>query len=357
MKIIIGMSGGVDSSVAASLLLNEGHEVSGITMSLWDGSIKILPGGGSCFSPEEKFRIAETRAICDFLKIDLRVIDCSNEFKDSVINCFISEYKSGRTPNPCVLCNQIVKFGAFISKAEKLLGPQDRFATGHYARIKFNETTGRYNLLKGLDPKKDQSYFLYRLNQEQLSRIIFPLGEFSKDQIKIIAAENRIPIKQKGESQDFFNGNYRALVSNENLPGNIIDRNGNILAKHDGIWNFTPGQRRGMKIAHREPLYVISLNPAENTVTAGTKDQLYSSIFTVNGLNFISTERIENPINTSIKIRSVNNDSECKIFQEDEDLLRVELSSPQTAVSPGQSAVFYDGDVVIGGGFIGKILK
>jgi tRNA-specific 2-thiouridylase len=240
--------------------------------------------------------------------------------------------------------------------AEEQIGSFDKFATGHYARVVYNEQTGRHNLLRGIDPVKDQSYFLYRLTQNQLSKVLFPLGGFTKQQIRETARGMNLPVKQKQESQDFFNGNYRALVSTADVPGMIISTSGAVIGEHKGIWNFTPGQRRGMGIGYSEPLYVVRLNPADNTVVAGTRDQLYSTKFTVSDLNLISVEKIESQSIAAVKIRSVGNESPCEVIQHD-DMLTVKLLNPLAAVSPGQSAVFYDGDTVIGGGFIDKILR
>lgn len=357
MKIAVAMSGGVDSSVAAYLLQKENHEITGITMSLWDDSLKIKPGGNSCFSPDEKIRLTETQRICDYLGIRLIIVNCSSCFRSRVIDNFISEYRSGRTPNPCVRCNEHVKFGDFVRSADETAGPFDLIATGHYARVVHNENSDRYNLLKGLDPLKDQSYFLYRLDQQQLSRTAFPLGGFTKEHIKKTAIEAGIPVKHNDESQDFFGGSYRALVADRDGEGEIVNTGGETLGYHKGIWNFTPGQRRGLGISHTEPLYVIRLDPENNRVIAGTADELSSSVFRVSDLNLISVDKITSPIKACVKLRSVHKAVACTIYPDGENKAEVVMETPQSAVSPGQSAVFYDSDSVLGGGIIDCVIK
>ncbi|MCU0846741.1 MAG: tRNA 2-thiouridine(34) synthase MnmA [Spirochaetes bacterium] len=355
MKIAVGMSGGVDSSVAAMLLKEQGHDVMGVIMSVWDGSADVARAARhSCYGPDEKEDIEAARMICAAIGIELHVIDCVSEYRESVINYFKQEYLSGRTPNPCVVCNQLVKFGALIGRALGSGLDFDKFATGHYARVEFDPARSRHVLKKGADKKKDQSYFLYRLSQEQLSRLILPLGVLTKGEVRRLAAEKGLGVSEKDDSQDFYGGDYRELLDAEDEPGEIVDGKGKVLGRHGGIWNYTIGQRRGLGIAHEKPLYVVSLDREKNEVIVGTRDDLKSAGLTASGINWISVDPPSGEFRASVKVRSASREADAAIAPSGDNGAVVEFDVSQDGVAPGQSAVFYDGDTVIGGGVIDR---
>jgi tRNA-uridine 2-sulfurtransferase len=358
MKIAVGMSGGVDSSVAALLLKEQGHDVTGISMSIWDGSEKCTGTGKkhSCYGPDEKQDMLETKKVCDKIGIPFYVCDCSREYKETVIEYFKNEYMSARTPNPCVLCNYKIKFDALLKNAESSGILFDKFATGHYAKVEHDAASGRFFLKKALDKKKDQSYFLYRLSQEQLSKVMFPLGDLTKEEVREYARKKGLHVSEKEESQDFYGGDYRELLDVKDVEGNIVLTNGEVIGKHKGLWNYTPGQRRGMGIAYPEPLYVIRLDAKTNTVVAGTKNEIVFSGFIVNNINWIAFEKPEASFPALTKVRSSQNyyDSFVEILDNAE--VKVTLKDIGAAISPGQSAVFYNGEIVTGGGIIDRVV-
>ena len=358
MKIAVGMSGGVDSSTVALMLKEQGHELTGITMSIWDGSEKWNGENKkhSCYSPDEKHGIDETKRICETIGIPLFVINCATEFKTSVISNFKNEYLSARTPNPCIICNKKIKFEALLKNAELSGIDFDKFATGHYAITEFNETAGKYLLKKAVDLKKDQSYFLYRLSQDQLSKVMFPLGSLTKEEVREYARKRGLPVSEKKESQDFYGGDYRELLDMQDKKGDIVLTSGEIVGRHKGLWNYTPGQRRGLGIAYPEPLYVLRLDNRTNTVIAGTKSEIDFSTFIVNNLNWISGTKPETAFNALTKVRSAQNEYNSTIEILNDNEVRVSLNDKATAISPGQSAVFYNNDIVIGGGIIDRVV-
>ena len=345
------MSGGVDSSVTAYLLKQQGYDVTGVTMAIWDG--KSQPTGKhACYGPDEETEIFEARKIAEKLEIPFYVFNCAAAYKQAVLDNFRSEYQAGRTPNPCVQCNQLIKFGLLPSLAQKSGLSFDFFATGHYARTEFDPITGRFLLKKAADPKKDQTYFIYRLSQEQLSKVMFPIGNYSKPEIKALALRIGIAMEDKEESQDFYGGDYKDLLDIQARPGDIIDSQGKVLGHHTGIWNYTIGQRKGMGIAYSEPLYVIALDSKKNTVTVGPRSETYNTRFFVGALNWISIEKLLKPMEVTCKIRSAQKEKDALIEPLDNGDVSVTFFQPNDAIAPGQSAVFYDGDVVIGGGII-----
>ncbi len=352
----MGLSGGVDSSVAAYLLKQQGYNVIGVTMAIWDGQYKST-GKHACYGSDEEEEIREAREIARVLDIPYHVFDCSAEYKESVLQYFKSEYIAGRTPNPCIKCNQLIKFGLLPAMTEKAGISFDYFATGHYARMEWNDDRQRFTMLKGVDPKKDQTYFIYRLNQEQLSKAMLPIGGYNKTEIKEIARKAGIPGYDKGESQDFYSGDYKDLLDVDENPGNIVDTSGKILGHHKGIWNYTIGQRKGLGIAYSEPLYVISLDKEANTVIVGTRDESFSTTFIVNDLNWISIESLEKQMECTAKIRSAQTEREALIESAGEGEVKVTFFHPNDAITPGQSAVFYEGEFVLGGGVIKSLIK
>ena len=351
------MSGGVDSAVTAALLKEQGHDVIGISMSIWDdadtcSSVKKH----ACYGPEEKDDIAEAGHVCKFLGIPFHVFDCSKEYKQTVIEYFKKEYRSARTPNPCIVCNHKIKFDALLREAEISGIRFDRFATGHYANIEYIPETGRYLLKKALDKRKDQTYFLYRLSQGQLSRLLLPLGGLTKEQVRQIARDKGIIVSEKEESQDFYSGDYRELLDVKESDGDIVLTNGTVVGKHRGLWNYTPGQRKGLGIAHTDPLYVIRLDANTNRVIVGTRDEIKVPAFAVNDLNWIAREKPDATFSATVKLRSAQKEIPALVETAGDAEVKVTLQDDNDPLSPGQSAVFYDGDIVIGGGIIDRTL-
>ncbi len=351
VKVIVGLSGGIDSAVAALLLKRQGYEVTGVTMAIWDGAYRST-GKHACYGSDEEEEIREAAEIAGRIGIDHHVFDCSESYKASVLDYFRKEYLSGRTPNPCIQCNKLIKFGLLPEMARKGGLDFDYFATGHYSRIAKDPTTHRFQLLKGTDIKKDQSYFLYRLTQEQLSHVLLPVGEFTKREILQIAGEAGMKTDNYEESQDFYSGDYKEILNAGDLPGDITDTDGRVLGRHNGIWNFTIGQRKGLGIAFSEPLYVVALDKESNRVVVGTRQHTWRSEFFVSDLNWISVPFPEQSLEVFAKIRSAQQEREATIEPAGDDQIKVTFYHPADSITPGQSAVFYQGDMVIGGGII-----
>ncbi len=356
MKIAVGMSGGVDSSVAALLLKQQGHDVFGLTMKIWRGNGEpAARKGNACYGPEEIEDIKLMESLCETLGIEYHVIDCSEQYERIVLEYFRKEYRSGRTPNPCIRCNQEIKFGVLPGLAKEAGHYFDKFATGHYARIGRDDNRKRWLLKRGADNRKDQSYFLYRLTQEQLAATLFPLGDRYKDEVRAIAKEAGLPVHDKEESQDFYTGHYGDIVGRENKPGDIVDRQGKVLGKHRGIWHYTVGQRKGLGIAHSEPLYVLSIDAGKNRIVVGSGHETKSSVFTAIDCSWIAFERPAGAFTAKVKIRSATPEAEAIIEPCENDAVNVAFTTPHSAITPGQSAVLYDNDVVLGGGIIDHI--
>ena len=354
MKILVGMSGGVDSSVVATMLKKQGHEVIGATMSIWDKNTKFSGNihADSCFSPHEEQDVETAKQICKKLDIPYYVLDCSVRYKQMVLENFKSEYKSGRTPNPCVVCNSYIKFGALPEEAKAQGIEFDKFATGHYSQIIFNEETSRYEIRRGTDHTKDQSYFLYRLTQEQLSKIMMPLGTFTKKQVRELALEYGLPVSDKPDSQDFYSGDINDILQNEPQPGNFVTQDGRILGQHQGIWNYTVGQRRGMGIAAERPLYVIGFNKEKNEVIVGFEEECERSGLIAEKLCWSALDSLDSPMECEAKIRSSQQPTAVRVTPLENGQIKVDFFARQKAIAPGQSVVLYRNDIVLGGGVI-----
>ena len=345
------MSGGIDSSVAAYLLKQEGYDVEGVTMIIWrpDSPYPAPLSSTSCYCPDKSADLERIEAICSGLGMRHTVIDCSAVFEREVLANFRSEYVSGHTPNPCIWCNSRVKFGAMLDYASELVD-FDLFATGHYARIRCNARTGRYELYKAADKAKDQSYFLSRLSQKQLSRTLFPLGGYTKAEIR--ALDERLGFHEKGapESQDFYGSDYSELLGLEDRDGEIVLEDGTVLGHHCGYWHYTIGQRKGLGIAYPEPLYVTRIIAEENKVVVATAAESMFSSLSARSAVYVSSDHFDDRIYT-VKIRSMDRGTPAHV-RETADGFSVDFSSPVRGVAPGQSAVVYDGDLVIASGVI-----
>jgi tRNA-uridine 2-sulfurtransferase len=346
-KVIVGMSGGVDSSVAAALLVKQGYSVSGVTMKTWDGG-RVGHSGG-CFGPGQMEAIENARRVADILGIAFHVIDLVDEFRGSVLDYFCLQYLSGNTPNPCVRCNRFVKFGVMWEKALAAGIEADFFASGHYAGVE-QGASGRYLLKKAKDGRKDQSYFLYSLTQQQLARTLFPLGGYLKQEVRQLSMELGLGLEARKESQDFAGGDYAALFEGKAVPGQILDRQGRVLGMHKGIVYFTRGQRRGLDVATGEPLYVIDILADSNEVVVGGMEELSTEKQIVHEVNWIALESLGEPPKVSARIRSSHPGYAAVISQPSGDEVSVKYMERQVGAAPGQSIVFYSGDVVVGGG-------
>ncbi|RLB25877.1 MAG: tRNA 2-thiouridine(34) synthase MnmA [Deltaproteobacteria bacterium] len=352
-KVAVAMSGGVDSSVAAALLKEKGYEVIGVTMKVWDG--ETLPANGTrhaCYGPGEEEDLEDARKVAQVLRIPLNIFNLRQEYKIEVLDYFCHEYLSGRTPNPCIRCNRRVKFDALLRKARDTGIEFDYFATGHYARVEHDEGRSRYLLKKAKDMAKDQTYFLFALSQEQLSSALFPLGNHTKEEVRKMARDLELGIDDKPESQDFFAGDYSSLLGKVARPGPILNKEGEILGEHRGIPFYTIGQRKGLGISSKEPLYVTAIDQEKNVIVVGPKEEVYGDELVAMELNWIAIQELSRPVDLKAKIRYLHKEAEAMVIPLDEDKVHVKFKEPQMAITPGQAVVFYDDDTVIGGGTI-----
>ncbi|MFA5080654.1 MAG: tRNA 2-thiouridine(34) synthase MnmA [Candidatus Paceibacterota bacterium] len=353
--VAVGMSGGVDSTMTAFILKNKGHAVIGLTMKIWDDNPLVKGNRSGCYGPGEAKDIAAAKYACKILDIPHYIIDLKDEYQKNVLKYFKEEYQKGKTPNPCVVCNAKIKFGFLIEKAMHSGIKFDYFATGHYARVSLDKKSDLYVLKKGLDKNKDQSYFLHRLKQSQLKKLIFPLGTKTKEDIKKLAKENGFQeFANKPESQNFVEcDSYSALLP-KGQPGHIVDHTGKILGKHKGIINYTLGQRKNLNIGGLpEPYYVLKIDTIRNTIVAGPKNLAYSKKVKVKKINWIVPfEDTPKKIKTKIRYGAKSVDAVFTIKEKSK--AELEFVKPQFAVTPGQSIVFYNKDVVLGGGIIEK---
>ncbi len=353
MRIAVGLSGGVDSSTAAALLHEQGHEVIGVTMIHAQGlSFPQDMSVSACFGGNEEEELEEAREAARHIGIPFHVVDLTSEYQDIVLTYFREEYLAGRTPNPCVRCNQKIKFELLVERCAEHV-PFDKFATGHYARIGKDPVTARYLLMRGKDRKKDQSYFLSQLRQHQLERILFPLGDLTKDEVRSLARSFGLASSEKEESQDFYSGDYRDLFENPPAEGNILDMEGNAVGTHRGIISYTIGQRRGLGISSPDPLYVVAIHGKDNTITVGPREALIKQSLVADQMNwFYDPATLEFPLQVTAKIRHSSSEHHASVIPHGEGTYLVSFDRPLTAVTPGQAVVCYQRDIVVSGGFI-----
>jgi len=360
-KVLVAVSGGVDSSTALLLLKEQGYEVAAAHMKLWDYADV---GGdsysdGRCCSLES---INDLRIICNRLQIPFYVLDFSRQFRETVIGNFVSEYRAGHTPNPCILCNTHLKWSDFLQKGREI--GCDYIATGHYAITAYDHAGSRYILRKGVDATRDQSYALWGLNQEALSRTLLPLGGYHKTEIREIARRLGLKNAEKPESREIcfiadddyhrFLREWEEKEGRSFQPGDIVEKNGRVLGRHEGIAFYTIGQRKGLGITHPTPLYVLDIDVEANTIIVGEDEELLSDKMTVSRINWVS---IDNPVasfQAKVKIRYLHNAASATVSLREGNIAEVSFERPQRAITPGQSAVFYEGDMVLGGGIIEK---
>jgi tRNA-specific 2-thiouridylase len=362
--VAVAMSGGVDSSVVAGLLHQQGFRVVGLTMQLWNQRRlpELVPEGGAvgrCCSLDDVY---DARFVASTLGISYYVVNFEERFEQQVVKPFVQDYLEGRTPIPCTLCNNFIKFDQFLEMADGV--GADNIATGHYARLSLDETSGRYQMRTSLDAHKDQTYFLFGLTQAQLARTLFPLGGMIKSQVRELARELRLPVAEKNDSQEICfvpNGDYAAFidayfqeqgVDHAATRGEIVDTDGRLLGEHAGTHHFTVGQRRGLRIAAGEPLYVIATQPATQRVIVGRNEDLMSRSLVAKDVNWLSIDPLREPRCAQVKIRNKHAPAQATLVPAGDSSVEVRFDEAQRAVTPGQAAVFYDGDLVLGGGWI-----
>ena len=352
-KVVVGMSGGVDSSVAAYLLKEQGYDVIGVTMQIWqDEEIQTVEENAGCCGLSA---VDDARRVANTLNIPYYVMNFKKEFRHSVIDNFVEEYYQGRTPNPCIMCNRYVKWEALLKRALDI--GADYIATGHYASV-VRLKNGRFSL-KTAPSSKDQTYALYNLTQYQLSHTLMPVGDYTKNEIRSIAEKINLKVANKPDSQDICfvpDGDYNRFLEDytgQRLPeGNFVDIYGNVVGKHKGITHYTVGQRKGLNLAMGRPVYVTQIRPETNEVVVGDNKDVFSHRLTGNHVNFMAIDGITHDLRATAKIRYAHAGAPCTIRMVDQDRIECVFDEPQRAITPGQAVVFYDGDIVLGGAII-----
>lgn len=357
-RVVVAMSGGVDSSTTAWLLKEQGYEVIGATMCIGTKE-NTSSGPARCCSPAD---IEDARRVALQLGIPFHVFHLKENFENEIIQYFCNEYTKGRTPNPCILCNEKMKFGSFLKKALDL--GADAIATGHYAKLEFHESTREYLLKRGADRRKDQSYVLFSLTQDQLRHSLFPLGEYQKEEVRARAYRLGLRVHDKTESQEvcfIHDASYHSFLwerLRESIePGPIVDQQGNVLGKHKGIAFYTVGQRRGLRLAKGAPLYVIGIEPGRNALIVGEEREVYAHTFTIDSVSWINPREMSSPFPAQVKIRYNHPGSKATVTPKGKGELEVRFEVPQKAITPGQAAVMYEGDGVLGGGWIKEVIR
>jgi tRNA-uridine 2-sulfurtransferase len=354
-RVVVGMSGGVDSSVAALLMKDAGHDVSGVTMQIYSGRPLDGPVADSCYGPGETADIEEAARTCAVLGIPHRVVDLRDEYRTIVLDYARDEYLGGRTPNPCVMCNQRVKFGLMLEKLAATSGVAfDFFATGHYSQVVRMPDTGRYAIRVASDPSKDQSYFLCMLTQAQLARVRFPLGGMLKPAVREIARSAGLSNADRAESQDFAAGGYKAVVDMPEKQGPITSADGTVIGHHKGIWGYTIGQRKGLGVGGGAPLYVTGINAGSNTIVAGPESALYKGELVARDVNWAAMLEPTGAVRLAVKIRYRNAAVPATVTPLPGGRARVTFDEAQRAIALGQWAVFYNDDILVGGGVIAE---